>query len=150
MVLLAASCAKKPTGPAWSCVPDAELKAPAAQSCDIQVQGKDLLVKLAKKKDKWFLLVSHPKKGQVKSTLTITPKRGDPIVQEVNARSYGCNRKDCIFELTNEAFDALQTGKNFKLNLTRTIVAPHNVQHEKYEEEFTSNGLAQALKTSGH
>lgn len=159
-----AGCSRGETGPEWAWVcenpADAEKTAEAArvaaaesaattQSCNIQVQGETLLIRLVRKENRWDMLASHPDGGQVRTELTVTPRRGDPIVIQASSRTQQCGPRHCILLIPDETFNTLRKARKLTVDLTRASVVPHSIKHQTFTEELGTNGLRKAIKDAG-
>lgn len=147
LLLSACSDPEPQTGPPWVCA--AQEGAEAGGKCRVQAQGETLLVRLLKNKEDYLMLVSHPDHGQVKTKLTVSPKRGDPIEIEVSNRTNECNQAYCMIPITKEQFAALKKTGEFEVLLTRAIVRPQQVKHQKFNETFTTRDLKKAMAEAG-
>lgn len=147
LLLSACSDPAPQTGPPWVCV--AQESAEESDTCRVQVQGETLLVRLVQNKDDYLMLVSHADQGQVKTKLSITPKRGDPIEIEVRSSNNECNRAYCIIPIKKEQFATLKKTGEFEVLLTRAIIRPHKIKHQEFSESFTTRDLKKAMAEAG-
>lgn len=148
---LLSACSKPASGPQWQCAPypDTTPKDERLNKCDVRLEGQDIVLRLAKKKEDLFLLVSHKNGGQVKTRVTIEPRRGEAITLEANAQQKQCNRIDCIIPLDAQALKALKKNESIEVELTRATIRPQQVRHKKFEQVFTARNLGKMLKEAG-
>lgn len=121
----------------------------APTDCHIQLKAKSHLLRMVQRNGIWAMQVASGKSGHASAELTISPKRGDPVVLTAARKAGTCTSKRCTVVLTDEQLAALIKSKQFHLTVKRILIEPHNVQHQQSSETFPTRGLDDAIKAAG-
>lgn len=142
------ACARE-DGPQWAYQCEAEDGVVAPTECHIQLSHKNHILRIVQRNGIWGMQAASGKGGHVSAELTITPRRGEPVVVTAERKAGRCSSRRCTLVLNDEQLSALLKAKQFELTVNRAEIRPHNVSHLKTNETFPTRGLKDAIKAAG-